>query len=679
MVNGYSINSINNKSPLWKQLGYSSEAEWRQATGGGNLAGYTNPTLKPTTPSLPTGPSVQMPNLSNYFNGSVVGVGGSIGKGNGNGGVTDEGVIIGNPSVNNSTFNKTSYGGSSSEKEEQSTTTPTQTKPTVGLEASASGSKPVESEITESGGSATGTGSYSYNNEARFLEWYKRNYGVDYDPAVGLQRPEGMDDGVWAAGNTLYSYYLEEQRDEKQREELLGTRNEYYDEQAENLLANYATAQEALDKSKRNSQQTSSITYDKLKKYLPTQIKAQGLGGLGVSETTMLQAQTNYANEMGEIERAYSEDSANLASNKADDMTNLEKYRQDALDSVNSTYDGIARTREDNARLGASADISKYEGVLSANFEEAWAIISESEYVDEADMTNLVNSFKNKVTGDKFNSLVSLGQSVLTKNQNAEADEVEAENKVQQDKDNDNAYIVAQSTVEGLIADGKYDEARKYLDDNKDIFGESVYNAYITNIQTTKVATTTNTHTTAVDNFLTTNYSSVSASYEAYNKIMSDLESARAEIGEDAYNELVAKMNSTSSKDCSGGWFIQGLGSGRENDDIDITIGSTSRKGNGAKEYDLLCGAEVTDEKIKKALNKLATGDENKSPSTSGEGSGWFFGVGSDPNISSTEKDGKIVVFMNQMYIYTTKGWRVVKADNDASQLQDAIDAFLGK
>ena len=679
MVNGYSINSINNKSPLWKQLGYSSEAEWRQATGGGSLAGYTNPTLKPTTPSLPTGPSVQMPNLSNYFNGSVVGVGGSIGKGNGNGGVTDEGVIIGNPSVNNSTFNKTSYGGSSSEKEEESTSTPTQTKPTVDLEASASGSKPVESESTESGGSTTGTGSYSYNNEARFLEWYKRNYGVDYDPAVGLQRPEGMDDGVWAAGNTLYSYYLEEQRDEKQREELLGTRNEYYDEQAENLLANYATAQEALDKSKRNSQQTSSITYDKLKKYLPTQIKAQGLGGLGVSETTMLQAQTNYANEMGEIERAYSEDSANLASNKADDMTNLEKYRQDALDSVNSTYDDIARKREDNARLGASADISKYEGVLSANFDEAWAIISESEYVDEADMTNLVNSFKNKVTGDKFNSLVSLGQSVLTKNQNAEADEVEAENKVQQDKDNDNAYIVAQSTVEGIIADGKYDEARKYLDDNRNIFGESVYNAYITNIQTTKVATTTNTHTTAVDNFLTTNYSSVSASYEAYNKIMSDLESARAEIGEDAYNELVAKMNSTASKDCSGGWFIQGLGSGRENDDIDITIGSTSRKGNGAKEYDLLCGAEVTDEKIKKALNKLATGDENKSPSTSGEGSGWFFGVGSDPNISSTEKDGKIVVFMNQMYIYTTKGWRVVKSDNDASQLQDAIDAFLGK
>lgn len=426
MVNGYSINSINNKSPLWKQLGYSSEAEWRQATGGGSLAGYTNPTLKPTTPSLPTGPSVQMPNLSNYFNGSVVGVGGSIGKGNGNGGVTDEGVIIGNPSVNNSTFNKTSYGGSSSEKEEESTSTPTQTKPTVDLEASASGSKPVESESTESGGSATGTGSYSYNNEARFLEWYKRNYGVDYDPAVGLQRPEGMDDGVWAAGNTLYSYYLEEQRDEKQREELLGTRNEYYDEQAENLLANYATAQEALDKSKRNSQQTSSITYDKLKKYLPTQIKAQGLGGLGVSETTMLQAQTNYANEMGEIERAYSEDSANLASNKADDMTNLEKYRQDALDSVNETYDSIARTREDNARLGASADMSAYKTAVETtqknNYDNALNSIDYSGIYDQAEMNAFIEKFRGTVSDEQFASLVLRGESVVSANSKGRTD-----------------------------------------------------------------------------------------------------------------------------------------------------------------------------------------------------------------------------------------------------------------
>lgn len=372
MVNGYSINLINNKSPLWKQLGYSSEAEWRQATGGGSLAGYTNPTLKPTTPSLPTGPSVQMPNLSNYFNGSVVGVGGSIGKGNGNGGVTDEGVI------------------------------------------------------TESGGSATGTGSYSYNNEARFLEWYKRNYGVDYDPAVGLQRPEGMDDGVWAAGNTLYSYYLEEQRDEKQREELLGTRNEYYDEQAENLLANYATAQEALDKSKRNSQQTSSITYDKLKKYLPTQIKAQGLGGLGVSESTMLQAQTNYANEMGEIERAYSEDSANLASNKADDMTNLEKYRQDALDNVNDTYDSIARTRESNARLGASADMSAYKTAVETtqknNYDNALNSIDYSGIYDQAEMNAFVEKFRGTVSDEQFISLVSRGESVVSANSKGRTD-----------------------------------------------------------------------------------------------------------------------------------------------------------------------------------------------------------------------------------------------------------------
>ena len=155
---------------------------------------------------------------------------------------------------------------------------------------------------------------------------------------------------------------------------------------------------------------------------------------------------------------------------------------------------------------------------------------------------------------------------------------------------------------------------------------------------------------------------------------MNDLNAAKETLGEAEYNSLVAKLNSTSSNSCNGGWYIQGLGSGRDNDDIDITIGSTSRNGNGAKEYDLLCGAEVTDNSVKKALNKLATGDENITPEAE---SGWTWLHGDSADSNSTA--GKLVVYLNQMFVYTSSGWRVVKADNDASQLQDAINAFLGK
>ena len=144
-------------------------------------------------------------------------------------------------------------------------------------------------------------------------------------------------------------------------------------------------------------------------------------------------------------------------------------------------------------------------------------------------------------------------------------------------------------------------------------------------------------------------------------------------------SEYVKKMTSIgagSSNKVTGGWFIEGLGTGRENDDVDITIGSTSR--NKDTEFDLLCGATVTDSATKSALNKLATGSASKTPSIDGEGSGWFFGVGADTSISSDDKPGKIVCYNGKLYLYGKKnGWVELKSDNNQGDIDKAIAAFL--
>ena len=44
--------------------------------------------------------------------------------------------------------------------------------------------------------------------------------------------------------------------------------------------------------------------------------------------------------------------------------------------------------------------------------------------------------------------------------------------------------MVAQATIEELIGEGSFDEARKYLDNNRSILGDSVYNSYITSLDT---------------------------------------------------------------------------------------------------------------------------------------------------------------------------------------------------
>ena len=664
--------------------------------------------------------------------------------------------------------------------------------------------------------------SYSGNN---FLEWWKTHYGTDYDGTSGISKTASMTDEDYAIGQQLYANYQEEQRltneyntnvgdlnsaadsaieSSNDTYDILlgGAKTDYekgaatllqnytansdairntYQQNSDTLFKNYGTAQGALADSKRQSQQNASITLDKLKKYLPTQIKAQGLGGLGVSESSMLQAYNNYNSDMGAIESDYQKNKTELETAYNENKTSLDNQHSAAQNDLQTSYN----TAQNNLETGYNSTKTKYEGAkaeaegkikqqlqadLAAllqnyntavgtvgkdangkllvdgvldkyaqmladdqdiNFDTAMSLILQALHTDEASMNAIVEGFRGKVSDsqlsalfeqgkvtaagnlskehgtnyntaleairgatyttaeemnafveqyrgkvsdEQLNALFREGTNVAQANKATHDEQLRQEQAVRDETDRQNAYTTAVATVEMYLADGKYDLARQYLDANKSTFGESGYQAYITQIQSGTQTTAKNTHSTAIDTFLSTNHASVSASKTAYDKIMSDLNAAKDTLGETEYNALVAKLNSTSSNACIGGWYIQGLGSGRDNDDIDITIGSTSRKGNGAKEYDLLCGAEVTDDSIKKALNKLATGDESIYPKAE---SGWTWLHGDSADSNSTA--GKLVVYLNQMFVYTSSGWRVVKADNDASQLQAAINAFLGK
>ena len=138
------------------------------------------------------------------------------------------------------------------------------------------------------------------------------------------------------------------------------------------------------------------------------------------------------------------------------------------------------------------------------------------------------------------------------------------------------------------------------------------------------------------------------------------------------YVEKMKAIGAASSGTVSGGWTIQGLGTGRNNDDVDITIGSTSR-GGGLGEFDLLCGDAITDSATISALNKLATGDANKAPITEGT---WFTWLHGD-TANSADTPGKLVVYNGGLYLYGTYGWAPLKNDNDNSSLDKCIAAFL--
>lgn len=150
---------------------------------------------------------------------------------------------------------------------------------------------------------------------------------------------------------------------------------------------------------------------------------------------------------------------------------------------------------------------------------------------------------------------------------------------------------------------------------------------------------------------------------DEYKSKKEKLESLKGTIPEEKYAELESQLEeyNPTSKDAE--WSIQGLGTGRANDDVDITINGVT--------YDLLCGDGVSDD-LKGKLNELATGSSSSSPSNEHDSflGNWY-------GVDSNKQPGRLVVYDGKMYLYTLKGWKSVTNDNDKVSLQNCINAYL--
>lgn len=449
---------------------------------------------------------------SQFFDSNVVGTVGGGFSGGKKGGVTDEGEIIGNPNLEkfptiNGGSNRGGVGDYKSKTSEPTSptipTTPktnpsvTPTIPTLSNPSTSTSMTNPSSSTTETTPSNKFSAKYQGTD---FLEWYRANYGQEYDPSTILSRKSGMSDVDWDIGNSLYDTY----RKDQQRK------------------SDYESRVSALDNSKMQSQQNASITLDKLKKYLPTQIKAQGLGGLGVSESSLLNAYNSYSSDMGAIENDYQDRKSSLEEAYAQD--NLQSW-QTSKDSVSGIFDGYKTQFENNqkqayqdayntvsqssekdesailkyikqfrnrlsdsdfltltqqAKQVAQANkqaydkeqVAKTEQSQNSAFENARTAIASATYYTQDDFDRFLEQYRGQVTESQFNALKLQTEGKLRDNLTAKTE-----------SDRQNAFVVVQSIVEYLIAEGNYERAKAYLDSNKDSLGEQVYNSYMTDIE----------------------------------------------------------------------------------------------------------------------------------------------------------------------------------------------------
>ena len=457
-------------TPEWKRLGYSSQAEYVNAMTGANGNKKAPITLQEAYgTNSPLQTSVR--DRLNALNGDIVQKAY---------GITDEGVVTGNPTlekfptIKNNSSGKTSSDTLSSMKETSVAATGGGSVPAASVPTGVSTENPVET-----GGNEFGA-KYQDND---FLEWYKANYGADYDPSQGFSRGQDMSDVDWAIGSNLYNSYLTGQNLENS-----------YNSSKNELEQNYGQSVEALDKSKRNSQQAASITLDKLKKYLPTQIKAQGLGGLGVSESSMLQAYNDYNNRMGAIESDYNANKSTLDANRESTLSELERAYLD-----NKTNLGISAGEQSQNIFDKY--LADYKAEQSELYNQALYALESSGYSTEEELTSFLNQYRGVLNNENLQTLEQTAKGIVA--QNAEQKRLEAEQKAESDrlaaKENvmdywalmqtDPANYRVDSNGNQIVTEEARNRMQQYLDANRAALGDNEYNSLKSQLDNMKVYT----------------------------------------------------------------------------------------------------------------------------------------------------------------------------------------------
>lgn len=222
-----------------------------------------------------------------------------------------------------------------------------------------------------------------------FLQWYKKNFGTDYDTTSnnGWSRPEGMADIDYEIGTKLYKSYLSNK--------LL---EDNYGSHKDELQGQYNDSLAALDTNKNTAMQQADVLQQRVEKYLPTQLKAQGLGGLGIGQQMQLDAYNDYVSNIGKINSEYN---AN--------RTDLDSSHNSALAELERGY--LTSKAENDLAAGDKVDqaIKEYQTALKNEQDTLYGIamdyIGEGMWGDVETLENYINTFEGRVNDWQWESL----------------------------------------------------------------------------------------------------------------------------------------------------------------------------------------------------------------------------------------------------------------------------------
>jgi hypothetical protein len=245
---------------------------------------------------------------------------------------------------------------------------------------------------------------YTYKDGEGYREWYKANMGADWDGTYLNAKPEGMSDVDWTQGMMLQQFEVNKNAAAEQKAQTGQQLTDIYNQQTSAARKNYQSMANQYDQQMKSELGYEGVLHERMKKHLPQQMKAAGMGNMGIMQTAWANATAKHMSNrasiigqnqssMNELNRNYGERQAALdAGYKSDMMAADTKYNDRMSELEDQLFDDemelFGQTVEEKkaeqdeyymAGLSSIKDAKTREDALAVA-EQMRPYISESQY-----------------------------------------------------------------------------------------------------------------------------------------------------------------------------------------------------------------------------------------------------------------------------------------------------------
>ena len=125
---------------------------------------------------------------------------------------------------------------------------------------------------------------YTYRDGEGYGDWYRANTGMEWDGTYLNAKPEGMSDVDWMQGTMLQQFEGNKGAAAEQKAQTGQQLTDIYKQQTSAAQQSFNSMANQYNTQMKGELEYAGVLHERMKKYLPQQMRAAGMGNMGIAQ-----------------------------------------------------------------------------------------------------------------------------------------------------------------------------------------------------------------------------------------------------------------------------------------------------------------------------------------------------------------------------------------------------------